>query len=49
MAKEYSLIKVTTETYIATCTMCGKPFRSDVETKAIQKVTSHYTDKHGVT
>jgi hypothetical protein len=48
MAKEYSLNKATTETYIATCTVCGRPFRSDVAEKAIQKVTNHYRDKHSI-
>ena len=46
MAREYKLNKVTTETYVATCKKCSKPFISDVKSKAIDKVKDHFRDKH---
>jgi uncharacterized Zn finger protein len=46
MSEQYDLQKVTTETYVATCKKCGRVFRSDVKSKAVQRVTRHYIDKH---
>lgn len=43
---DYDLKKITVETWVATCQACGKPFRSDIEQKAKDKVESHIRDKH---
>ena len=44
---DYDLQSVTTETWTATCNLCGRPFRSDVKAKAIARVKEHLRDKHG--
>jgi hypothetical protein len=44
---DYKLSSITTETWTATCKICGKPFRSDVQSKAIARVKEHLRDKHG--
>ncbi len=45
--QNYTINKITLETYVATCGVCKKPFRSDDKEKAIRKVESHIRDKHG--
>lgn len=42
----YTLVPITSETWLATCGLCGKPFRSDVKAKAEKKVLDHLRDKH---
>jgi NMD protein affecting ribosome stability and mRNA decay len=44
---KYTVKKITTETYVATCKVCKKEFRSDVESKAVSKIQHHIIDKHG--
>lgn len=42
--KPYRLREVVEGTWEAACKSCGRPFRSDVQAKAIQKVLDHVRD-----
>lgn len=47
MSEDYALTSISTETWMATCLLCKKPFRSDVQEKAVAKVKDHLREKHG--
>lgn len=47
MTNQYALDRITSETWRATCKKCGKPFRSDVKSKAVRKVLDHLRECKG--